>query len=331
MHCSTRHIAALGVFGSLVVIYTIISTSERDPTSVFFNPQKGYAPQYSTIRHQQAEAFISSYNATLQTNAVESRKGNHTLCVGIPSIDREGAQYLRNTVGSLLEGLSSQERSEIYLLVFIAHSNPIVHQAFGEDWLFELTDNILTYELADNTMQKVREMEVAGGLFARKGLFDYSYLLTKCAQQSIPYIAIFEDDTLAMDGWYHRTISAIGVAEQQAALKYAKPDFLYLRLFYTEIFLGWNSEEWRTYLLHSLCVAAVPTAILLFLHATSPTTKRFMALKNCHTLFAMYCLLATLILLLFALGRLTVFPIPIGVNEMSEFGCCGQAFVFPSH
>jgi hypothetical protein len=56
-------------------------------------------------------------------------------------------------------------------------------------------------------------MEAEGDLLTKKGLFDYSYLLSICAQQSTPYIAIFEDDTLAMDEWYHRTISAISVAE----------------------------------------------------------------------------------------------------------------------
>lgn len=41
-------------------------------------------------------------------------------------------------------------------------------------------------------------------------------------------------------------------------------------------------------------------------------------------------MLAILILLFFAFGRITVQPMPVGVHEMPAFGCCGQAFVFPN-
>jgi hypothetical protein len=43
-------------------------------------------------------------------------------------------------------------------------------------------------------------MEDEGGEFVTKRLYDYSYLLSTCAEQHTPYIAIFEDDTIAMDG-----------------------------------------------------------------------------------------------------------------------------------
>jgi hypothetical protein len=65
-------------------------------------------------------------------------------------------------MGSLLEGLTSQERSEIYNLVFIAHSNPTSHPAFGENWLFGLADHILTYEFADDSMQRHKIWKLKG-------------------------------------------------------------------------------------------------------------------------------------------------------------------------
>ena len=36
-----------------------------------------------------------------------------------------------------------------------------------------------------------------------------------------------------------------------------------------------------------------------------------------------------LILVFFSLGRVTVLPLPAGVNEMPKYGCCSQGFVFP--
>lgn len=77
---------------------------------------------------------------------------------------------------------------------------------------------------------------------------------------------MLEDDVLAMDGWYYRTREALDSAERQMAEKDESkckhsiyqlsypPNYLlglYLRLFYTEQFLGWNSEEWPTYLFYS--------------------------------------------------------------------------------
>ena len=163
-----------------------------------------------------------------------------------------------------------------------------------------------------------------------KGLFDYQYLLDKCTEKFTPYVALFEDDTVAVDGWYHRTLSAIQEAEQQAALQRAKPDFLYLRLFYTEEFLGWNAEEWRTYLKNSAYVAMVPTIVILFFRFAQPTTKLTLALVTPRSFLAMYTILGILILTYFGLGRITVQPMAVGVHEMPRFACCSQAFVFPT-
>ncbi|KAF1850046.1 uncharacterized protein K460DRAFT_400132 [Cucurbitaria berberidis CBS 394.84] len=316
-------------FIGLILIYTIRSAALNDPTSLFFNPQKGYALRYSTIRHQQAEAFISSYNSTLMPKAVKAGQRTNKLCIGIPSIGRRGAQYMRETVGSLLEGLTPDERSEIYLMVFIPHADPAVHSAYSEEWLHTITDHVLTYDFEDHEkMQHIRDMEDEGGQFEEKGLYDYSYLLSKCMEQHTPYIAIFEDDTLAMDGWYHRTVAAIRDAEHQSRVRKAK-NFLYLRLFYTEEYLGWNSEDWKTYLYHSMCVAAVLGAILFLLRVSKPAITLSRTVGTIRAIVATYSLLAVFILVFFALGRLTVLPSPNGVHEMSRFGCCSQAFVFP--
>lgn len=330
MHFSARTISGLAVLITVAILYTIIAVSAHDPTSFFFSPGKGYAPHYSAIRRQQAEDFIQSYHDASSHEIIKSgHERNRKLCVGIPSFKREGASYLRDTVGSLLEGLTPEERQEIYLIVFIPHSNPNVHPEYNEAWLPGLVDLVLTYEFGDDQMQHIRNMEKKGGLYIEKALFDYRYLLSRCTEQFTPYIAMLEDDVIAMDGWYHRTMAAINEAEQQAAERRARADFLYLRLFYTEEFFGWNAEDWRTYLYSSFWVAAVPTAIILFVRCVRPTTKLSLTITTPRAMIAIYALTATSILIFFSMGRNTVLPMATGVAEMPEFGCCSQGFVFP--
>jgi hypothetical protein len=331
MHISPRLTTGIATFLAFVALYTINSISARDPTSVYFRPSKGYVPRYSAIRREQAEAYIASYEHAEYdiANASDNEK-RRKLCVGIPSIQREGESYLPAAVGSLLEGLTREEREEIYFIVFIPHSKPEVHAAYSEEWLSGLPDEVLTYDFGFDRMQHVRNMEQLGGHVLEKAAFDYAYLLDKCTEKLTPYIAIFEDDTVAMDGWYHRTMAAIHEAEQQSALRRAKPDFLYLRLFYTEEFLGWNKQQWKSYLWRSVCVAIVPTAFLVFVRVFQPRTKLSMTLTTPRAFLTLYAGLAALILFYFSLGRMTVYPMPTGVHEMPRFGCCSQALVFPT-
>jgi GR25 family glycosyltransferase involved in LPS biosynthesis len=44
------------------------------------------------------------------------------------------------------------------------------------------------------------------------------YLLEACDEEGSPYIALFEDDIVATDGWLHRTIDELEQAETRLAL-----------------------------------------------------------------------------------------------------------------
>jgi hypothetical protein len=323
---SSRPFFIVVVFLTVVVIYSIRSVSERDPTSVFFSPRAGYTPAYSTIRKEQAEEFISAVSNLTGNFAPKADKEVKKLCVGIPSIARKGARYLRTAVGSLLEGLTPEERDEVALIVFIPRSAPAIHPAYTEQWLPELADEVLVYDVSEEQMKHIKEMEQEGGLYREKGLYDYSYLVKACHKTQTPYIAMLEDDTVAMDGWFHRTMASIEQAETLSALKKASPDFLYLRLFYTEEFLGWNSEDWRTYVVYSTLFAAAPAAALFLLRGTSTSAKKLVTTR---TILMSFSISTALVLVFFSLGRVTVLPLPAGVNEMPQYGCCSQGFVFP--
>jgi hypothetical protein len=328
MHVLVKATILYALIAGVVVFHTIGSSSVHDPTSVFFNPRTGYQPRYSQLRRKQAAEFVSAHNNTETYGRSRNSEKKKKLCVGIPSLGRRGAQYVHETIGSLLEGLAVEERDEIFLIVFIPHIDPTNHPFYGENWLHELTDRVLTYDIEDSEKDDVRMMEEEGGAFVTKGLYDYSHLLSRCAEQHTPYIAIFEDDTIAMDGWFHHTVFAIHEAERQTVSRYAE-NFLYLRLFYTERFLGWNSEDWRTYLFWSLVAAGIFTAVLFSLRNTKPASELCRSLRRPCAILLLYFPLVSAILLFFALGRMTVLPVSAGVREMARFGCCSQALVFP--
>lgn len=321
-----RAASAFFIFAALYVTYCLHSLSSRDPTSIFFNPRTGYKPSYSAIRAEQAETFIATAGNHSAIAPNPSTGVQKKLCVGIPSIARKGARYLRTAVGSLLQGLSPEERAEIHLIVFIPHSDPTIHPAYTEQWLPNLADDILVYDVDDRQMQHIKEMEAEGGLYREKGLYDYSYLLRACYAQATPYIAIFEDDIVAMDGWYHRTQAALEQAEALSALKKATPEFLYLRLFHTEEFFGWNSEEWFTYLVYSALFVGLVVAVLAALRRVGPHGRRIIPDR---VVLASFPTCVAVILVFFSLGRVTVRPAPTGVVEMPKYGCCSQGFVFP--
>lgn len=191
--------------------------SWRDPGSVFFDQLAAYKPIYSDVRLGQAERFLDTAADApfLRDTALGSE--NISLCVGVASIARNGVRYLRTTTASLLEGLTREERNEIYSIVFLAETNPEDHPAYHESWLRNLADEVLLYDLPKEKMDHFKDLEEHTQLVSEKMLFDYMYLMKACHKTGAPYISLFEDDVVAMDGWYHRTISGLELAERKTA------------------------------------------------------------------------------------------------------------------
>ncbi|KAF2164248.1 hypothetical protein M409DRAFT_56935 [Zasmidium cellare ATCC 36951] len=312
------------VLFAFVVICTLFARSiaSRDPGSWFFDPDVAYAPKYSAVRKWQAERFIAS-----ASHAAPRSSGTRTpqICVGIASVARSGARYLRTTVGSLLAGLDEPERDGIKLVVLIAHTDATTHPAYQEPWLSNLADEVLLYNLSQTERLYVDSLERDDVEHRTKGLYDYTYLLKACHAAGTPYIAMIEDDVIAMDGWYHRTIEGI----KQAEARTFGNGFLYLRMFYTEEFLGWNSAYWTFYTFWSILTIATSAGLLCWARSSFAVIKGILTPRL--LLFICAALIPWAIVLVFAVGRVTVFPLPEGVNEMNNFGCCAQGLVYPRH
>jgi hypothetical protein len=195
---------------------------QGNPTSWFFNPGVGYQDNYSIQRRQQAEALINEVESSniSYVGKFGEAHSRSAICVGVPTIARHGSRYFRTTLGSLLEGMDPRERRHIYLMPFIAQSNPDDHPAYQEAWLPQLADRVLTYD-NDVDIERLRALEQAIESHREKALFDYAYMMKACLNTSLPYIAIIEDDVLAMDGWFHRTMKALSSfeTEQEAQSK----------------------------------------------------------------------------------------------------------------
>ena len=295
----------------------------RDPTSAFFDPVRGYARQYSLVRQKQADAFVDSFSTS--PGSKTQLKGQPKLCIGIATVGRENEQYIRSTIGSLLEPLSDFERKEIYLAVLIAHTEPYTHPIYNEPWLTTLANKVLVYDVPDEQRAKLVEWETDKD-YARKAIFDYTYVMQKCVDRGAEWIAMIEDDTLAVADWYPHLMASLMIADNQHRADEHQGEWLYLRMFFTEEFLGWNAEEWPKYLFGSVGRVAFNVLMLLVL-------RRFVfknALTNSAVALWSLLYVPALIVLYFLAGKLSVQPLRPGVHEMPDFGCCAQGLVFSS-
>jgi hypothetical protein len=207
----------LFVLLSYVLLFMVVRRqSSRDPTSKFFDPVTAYDPVYSAIRLEQGASFI---NAANNTTELQIKRGPRQpqFCLGIATIARKGVRYFKDTVGTFLEGLSEEERADIHLILFIAHTDPSQHPAFAEPWLHKLADQVLLYNASEVDIGHIRSLETNEAKIAarEKALFDYTYLLEACAAVDTPYVIMLEDDLVALDGWYHRTAAALSSVEEQ--------------------------------------------------------------------------------------------------------------------
>lgn len=201
----------------------------RDPTSLFFDPARAYNPIYSAQRRVEADSYINDISRALNlsgTTVAHLRVANANvsedpgsprpkLCIGLATIARKEEHYFETAVGSLLDGLDAEERAQIHLKTFIAHTDPTVHPAYSEPWLYVVTDDVLTYQLDGPELEHIKKLEEERGLFREKALFDYAYLLDACKQTGAQYIAMVEDDVIAREGWYARTMKALKDVERK--------------------------------------------------------------------------------------------------------------------
>jgi hypothetical protein len=315
------------VFAALycIAIQYFRVVSAPDPSSYFFNVKIGYQRRYTSVRVKEVRDFITkSQNAKSQDAKSQPKASSDpSICLAIPTVQRNGTMYFDLLVGSILDGLSNEERMDIIVLPFIANIDPHAHHAYNETWLHTLADQVFTYEnVPIRDKARMRSQESPDG-HKKKALFDYSYMMQRCLDTDAPYILMLEDDVIAADGWYRRTKSAV----QQMETKAEYQNSLYLRLFYNTRIQGWNSESWPLYLFWSVVFEFLLIGTLQLLRRISKPATKFLTPRTTLSILLLYS--PACVGLFFAAGRLTVHPNPTGIHQMNTYGCCSQALLFP--
>lgn len=323
---------AVGISFCIIYLFLLLishSHSARDPGSFFFKPEAGYRPRYSLKRVEEALRHVSDHSIStsppqsISTSATTARHAE--VCIGVITVKRPFQQNLDTTLGSILDTLSEDQRSTIYLHVLFAQTNPADHPDYTQPWLSNLADNVFTYEHLGAPMSSITRLERTRDVH-RKSLFDYRLALKLCYEKTkAPWIVILEDDILAQRDWYKHTMNSLQniVAWREQGLV---RDWLYLRLFYTEKFLGWNSEEWLKYLTCSILTLIVVAGSIHL------GRKRYRPVRELTTfpfsIIICFVFLPLLIGLYFMSGRVTMRPLKPGIHVMNRYGCCTQAMVF---
>ncbi|KAJ9609545.1 hypothetical protein H2200_005872 [Cladophialophora chaetospira] len=315
-------LVAFSAFYALTLLYCR-TISYRDPSSVFFDANRAYDRLYSGHRIEQANTYIASIDGPHQQRL--SNLESPFLCLGIATVARRGTQYVRTTVASLFAGLSKEERSSIFFDLLIGHTDPAEHPIFAERWLDILPDRILQYPKDTAESAQVIAWE-EGGWYRNKSIHDYRYLLSDCYATGARYIAMVEDDTLAVEGWFQRLLHALDIVRAKMDKYPSDERWIYLRLFYTDDLLGWNSEQWATYLFWSFLVWISVSTVIYASKRRFPRQLEFINAEVMASL-SLVCIPA-MILLFFMAGKQTMMPLSPGVQEMNKYGCCSQGFVY---
>ena len=153
---------------------------------------------------------------------------------------------------------------------------------------------------------------------------DYMYMLEQCYNEtSAPYIAMFEDDIIFAEGWLSKTLEALAEIRQKST------QWLYLRLFYTEAFLGWDKDidSWYTHPVFQFVLAILVAYTFAY---TLRRVCRYKAPGKGRSILniATFVTIPLFITLIFMIGRNSLIPLH-GVERMDTKGCCAQALVFP--
>lgn len=126
----------------------------RDPHSTFFDSSAAYDMKYTSVRQAEAKMLIDS--TAIQSNLSHKTSTNPVMCAAVISVKRKEIQYLNETVGSLLVGLTDEERSALNVQVLFADLDPSVHPDYNSEWL-NLLDYWSGYNISEEQMEVLRE------------------------------------------------------------------------------------------------------------------------------------------------------------------------------
>ncbi|PHH74216.1 hypothetical protein CDD82_5046 [Ophiocordyceps australis] len=317
--------------------------SVDDPTSLFYDGSRAYEQRFSLERANQARDYLQHLPRKVEQGQTDAK----FLCIGVPSINRTSESFLGYTIATLTDSISPKDRARIHLVVLLADKSPEKHFAYSQPWLAHMADEVLlygdgpsgsnssVYRTIDRNVYKEGSGRGTGRVENMR--LDHSVLVERCRKHASPYFALIEDDIIAAPNWFAKLSEGLAYVETQS--KKTGKDWLYLRLFYSELLMGWNNEEMLLYAQNILLVyTVVLLSFLVSMVVKSRLKRRRMAESiRCSALLLalILCLwLPALVALYIVAGRVSMRRInPFAwswhpAREMPNFGCCAQGLVF---
>ena len=155
---------------------------------------------------------------------------------------------------------------------------------------------------------------------------DYTYALATCQASGAPYTIVFEDDIILAQGWMAKTLKALSTIKNTLQ---NNDNWIYLRLFYTETSLGWDSSDFAYRNMPIIFALAILLALIIM--STIRRSKVVSPYLDYPTIGVIGLIFVPgVIALIYMTGKYTLMPLR-GVVEMNSHGCCTQGLLFPQN
>lgn len=129
----------------------------RDPHSAFFDSSTVYDLRYSRLRQMEAVKYVNDANLNRNLRP-HLPSPNPVICAAFVTVRREPIQYLNESIGSLLSGLTSEERNALSIRLLFANTDPSIHPHWNETWL-HLSDHWGSYDISRQELDHLRKLE----------------------------------------------------------------------------------------------------------------------------------------------------------------------------
>src|SRR5947208_6148074 len=144
----------------------------RDPHSAFFKSDHVYDLKYSASRQADGLELVKAANSSEGATNILKAGENPALCAVFMTVKRGKKEYLTESLGSMLHGLTAEERENLYLSVLFLDTEPSVHPYWTQAWVRRLADSTAGYNnLTEDQFREIRDAEEVRNFYVKGVLF----------------------------------------------------------------------------------------------------------------------------------------------------------------
>ena len=130
-----------------------------------------YDLKYSTMRQADGLELVKTANSSEVTNVLKAGD-NPVLCAVFMTVKRGEKEYLAESLGSMLHGLTAEERENLYLSVLFLDTEPSLHPYWDQAWVRRLADSATGYNnLTEDQFREIQDAEKARNFYVKGVLF----------------------------------------------------------------------------------------------------------------------------------------------------------------